>query len=99
MVLPAYPAQRRAHRPVERPLANMVDLFFHRASERNHTHSDANQVFAGELAFLESRLGQCRDYALLDFRSRPVLGEPNQLGQVKFGGIYSATAQVNPEYV
>src|SRR5258708_5966341 len=77
--VPGLCVRRRANSALERPVANVIDLLFHRARERNDLHSDADEILLRDLRVRQPGLGQSRDYALLDFGAGPTNRELHQL--------------------
>src|SRR5262245_1490676 len=96
---PSSLARRRAHRTIEGPATDVIDLLLHRLRQRYDVGRGVEQVLVGQLAILQPDGGERRDHALLDLRTCPPPGELLERLEVEAGGIDAAAAQVDAEDV
>src|SRR5438093_16988 len=93
------PCRRGPHRPVEGPLADVIDLLLHGLRERHDVGGRVEEVFARQLTLLETGGRQRRHHALLDLGARPALREGLERLEIEARKIDPAPPQMHSEDV
>src|SRR5207244_9743636 len=91
--------RRGPHRPVEGPLADVIDLLLHGLRERHDVGGRVEQVLFPQLTLLETCGRQRRHHALLDLGARPALREGLERREIEARKIDPPPPQMDAEAV
>src|SRR5438034_1268392 len=91
--------RRGPHRPVEGPLADVIDLLLHGLRERHDVGGRVEQVLIPQLTLLETGARQRRHHALLDLGARPALREGLERREIEARKIDPTPPQMDAEDV